>query len=160
MFNYRKADSDDIDILTQMRVLMICDGTNLTEEYKERLRNNTKQYMMSGFKDKSVAAWVAELNGEIIAMSVLTLYVLPPNDWCPDGKTAYIGNLYTLPDFRRQGIATKLFSLTVEEAKRIGCERIQLHATDMGRPIYEKYGFEDSMASMAYYPFGIGDIMH
>ncbi len=154
MIHYRKADREDIHILARMRVSMLCEETALTEEYKEELRNNSKQYMIRGLKDSSFMALVAESDGKIVAMSGLTLYILPPNDWCPNGKTAYIGNLFTLPDYRRQGIAAKLFSLMVEEAKNLGCERIQLHATDRGRPIYEKYGFEDSPDSMAYYPFG------
>lgn len=40
-------------------------------------------------------------------------------------------NLYTAPEYRRQGIM-----------------QIALEATDMGRPLYEKYGFvkmEDEM---------------
>ncbi|MGB8451908.1 MAG: GNAT family N-acetyltransferase [Anaerocolumna sp.] len=154
MFNYRMADLEDTDILAHLRVLMLSDGIDLTEEYKDRLLSNTKQYMKNGFMDKSYEVLVAEFNGEIIAMSGLTFYILPPNEWCPGGKTAYIGGIYTMPVFRRQGIASELLSRSVEEAKRLGCERIQLHTTDMGRPIYEKYGFEDSLSSMAYFPFG------
>jgi GNAT superfamily N-acetyltransferase len=160
MISYRNANIDDIDILTQMRVSMLCDGTDYADEFKEKLQNNTKQYMINGFRDKNFFAWVADLNGEIIAMSGLTLYVLPPNDWCPSGKSAYIGNMYTLPDFRGQGIGSKLLILAMEAAKEMGSERILLNATDMGRPIYEKYGFENSTTAMAHYPFGICNIMH
>jgi ribosomal protein S18 acetylase RimI-like enzyme len=68
-------------------------------------------------------------------------------------KTAYIGSIYTKPNYRRQGIAAKLLDITVEEAKKSECERLQLHTTDMGNPIYENCGFEYSASSMAYYPF-------
>lgn len=47
-----------------------------------------------------------------------------------------------------------LLSLTVEEAKKAGCERVQLHTTDMGKLLYEKYGFEYSVSAMVYFPFG------
>ncbi|QHQ61890.1 GNAT family N-acetyltransferase [Anaerocolumna sedimenticola] len=154
MICYRIADMDDIDMLTGLRLSMLNADGDLTAENIEKLGINTKQYMINGYKEKSYMVLVAEINREIIAMSGVTFYTLPPNDWCPNGKTAYIGNIYTLPEYRRNGIASKLLSLTVDEAKKTGCERIQLHGTDMGRPIYEKYGFEDSITSMAYYPFG------
>ena len=160
MFHYRKANINDIDILTRMRISMLCEETDFTDEFKEILRMNTEKYIAQGLQDTSFIAWVAVSGEEIIAMSGLTIYTLPPNDWCPTGKTAYIGNMYTLPDFRKQGIASKLFSIIIEEVKGMGCERIILNATDSGRPIYEKFGFENYASAMAYYPFGICDIKH
>lgn len=155
MFEYRKANVTDIDVLSQMRVSMLCDGKEYTDEFKFKLYNNIKSYILGGFKDKSFIAWVAAQNNEVIAMGGLAYYVLPPNDWCPSGRTAYIGNMYTIPDYRRKGIATKLLSLLVDEAKENCSERILLDATDMGKPLYEKYGFVNSNTAMAFYPFGI-----
>ncbi len=155
MFEYRKANVTDIDVLSQMRVSMLCDGKEYTDEFKFKLYNNIKSYILGGFKDKSFIAWVAVQNNEVIAMGGLAYYVLPPNDWCPSGRTAYIGNMYTIPDYRRKGIATKLLSLLVDEAKENCSERILLDATDMGKPLYEKYGFVNSNTAMAFYPFGI-----
>lgn len=154
MLHYRKAAPEDIDTLTGLRVLMLSESTGLTESYREILAENTRQYLTEGLKSRTYAAFVAVKNDRIVAMSGLTFYTLPPNEWCPGGKTAYIGGLYTLLEYRRQGIAARLLSLTVEEAKKTGCERVQLHTTDMGRPMYEKYGFEYSPSSMAYFPFG------
>lgn len=50
-------------------------------------------------------------------------------------------NMYTKPKFRRQGIAYKTLDLLVKAAKSRGITVISLEATDMGRPLYEKYGF-------------------
>jgi ribosomal protein S18 acetylase RimI-like enzyme len=59
----------------------------------------------------------------------------------PTGRKAYIMNMYTKPEYRRNGIAYKTLDLLIEEAKRKGITAISLEATDMGRPLYEKYGF-------------------
>ncbi|WP_165908072.1 GNAT family N-acetyltransferase [Hydrogenispora ethanolica] len=155
LFEYRKATMDEIDVLAQMRVSMLCEGTDYNDEFRCKLYNNTKSFISGGFEGKTFITWVATQNQEIIAMGGLTYYLLPPNDWCPGGKTAYIGNMYTKPAHRRNGIATKLFSLLMDEAKENSCERILLDATCMGRPLYEKYGFKNSNTAMAYYPFGI-----
>lgn len=50
-------------------------------------------------------------------------------------------NMYTKPEYRRKGIALKTLELLVTEAKEKGVFAISLEATDMGRPLYEKYDF-------------------
>lgn len=155
MMKYRKADLFDVETLTQMRIAMLCDETNYSQEFRGLIQNNTKQYIANGFNDKSFVSWVAVQDDMIVAMSGINFFVLPPNDWCPTGKTAYIGNLYTLPNFRKQGIATHLLALIIDEAKSRNCERILLNTTDMGRVLYEKLGFDLSPTAMALYPFGI-----
>ena len=160
MIVYRKANIGDIDALTGMRLAMLFDGTDRCEELKEAVGRNSKEYMVDGMQSKSFIAWVAASDDELVGMVGLALFRLPPNDWCPNGKTAYIGNMFTMPAFRGKGIASKLLSLIVDEAKSYGCERILLNTTDMGRTLYENYGFENAPTAMAYYPFGIRNSDH
>ncbi len=49
-------------------------------------------------------------------------------------------NMYTAPEYRRQGIAFHTLDLLVKY-KEQGVLQITLEATDMGLPLYEKYGF-------------------
>ena len=65
-----------------------------------------------------------------------------------DIKKAYIMNMYTAPEYRRQGIAIHTLDLLVKDVKEQGVLQIALEATYMGRPLYERYGFakmEDEM---------------
>lgn len=66
----------------------------------------------------------------------------------PSGKKAYIMNMYTDIKYRRNGIALKLLDMLVEAAKNKGITAISLEATDMGRPLYEKYGFTKMNSEM------------
>ncbi|MCI9422369.1 MAG: GNAT family N-acetyltransferase [Dorea sp.] len=50
-------------------------------------------------------------------------------------------NMYTKPEYRRKGIAIKILDILVKESNNKGITAISLEATDMGRPLYEKYGF-------------------
>lgn len=50
-------------------------------------------------------------------------------------------NMYTAPEYRRQGIAFHTLDLLVKDAKEQGVLQIASEATDMGRPLYERYGF-------------------
>lgn len=49
--------------------------------------------------------------------------------------------MYTNPEYRRKGIAYKTLDLLVRDTKSKGISSISLEATDMRRPLYEKYGF-------------------
>ena len=60
-------------------------------------------------------------------------------------------NIFTFPEYRGQGIGTKLFEMIVEEAKIRGCKKITLNATDAGRPLYMKYGFTDVIGDMVFH---------
>ena len=53
----------------------------------------------------------------------------------PTGRKAYLMNLYTAPQYRRQGIATRILTRLVEDAHRRGVTAISLEATAMGRPV-------------------------
>ena len=66
----------------------------------------------------------------------------------PTGWKAYIMNMYTNPAYRRRGIAYHMLELLVQEAGKRKVSFISLEATQMGRPLYERYGFvkmEDEM---------------
>lgn len=66
----------------------------------------------------------------------------------PSGYKAYIMNMYTNPAYRRRGIAYKILDLLVNEARNRNISCISLEATDMGRPLYEKYGFKKMNSEM------------
>lgn len=50
-------------------------------------------------------------------------------------------NMYTNPKYRRKGIAYQTLDMLIKDSKSKGISAISLEATDMGQPLYEKYGF-------------------
>jgi GNAT superfamily N-acetyltransferase len=71
-----------------------------------------------------------------------------PGPLALDGRKAVIANMYTLPEYRKKGIATELMRLQIEEAKMRGVKIINLSATADGRKVYEKLGFENDENEM------------
>lgn len=152
MTEYRKAITDDINNLLKVRIDFLFEANNIrTIEEKELMLKTNKEFLIASLIDGSFVEWIAVVDNEIVATSSVSFYKLPPLTIRPTGKVAYIGNMFTYPKYRKQGIATKLFALSVEEAKKNGCRQILLNATDMGRPIYEKYGFKGSTDDMVYF---------
>jgi GNAT superfamily N-acetyltransferase len=59
-----------------------------------------------------------------------------------DPRRAYIANVYTSSDYRRNGIARRIMQAIVDWCRAEGFKRVALHASPFGRPLYESLGFE------------------
>ena len=57
-------------------------------------------------------------------------------------------NVYTHPDFRRQGIGRTMVSMLIDESRDRGITEISLDATEAGRPLYRALGFRNSNECM------------
>ncbi len=61
----------------------------------------------------------------------------------PVAGTIYVALVATHPDFQRQGYAEAIFRHAVAAGRRLhGNLPLTLHATEAGRPVYEKLGFK------------------
>lgn len=60
-------------------------------------------------------------------------------------------NMYTKPKWRRKGIGSALLEKLLKESKKRGINEITLHATPIGRSLYEKYGFKPNHHYMNLY---------
>jgi ribosomal protein S18 acetylase RimI-like enzyme len=57
-------------------------------------------------------------------------------------KIGYIWGVYVEPDYRHQGIGRSLTQMNLDYLKTIGCTRAVLHASPLGRSVYEQLGFQ------------------
>ncbi len=53
----------------------------------------------------------------------------------------YLMSMYTVPSFRGRGVATRIVRASLDWAREHGYRRFTLHASDMGRSVYERLGF-------------------
>lgn len=108
----------------------------------ERIRSKCHQYTKK--QPQKIFTHIAYLvlDGETFAgAGGVSFFEVMPTFHNPTGKKAYIMNMYTKPEYRRQGIAYQTLDLLVTEAKAREITEISLEATQMGRGLYEKYGF-------------------
>ena len=88
--------------------------------------------------------FVAVFNSKIIAMSGAILKSDIPYRYFKVPFYGFIVDVYTDPKHRETGLATRLTKEVVGWLKSKGVTRIRLLASEAGRPIYEKLGFESS----------------
>jgi GNAT superfamily N-acetyltransferase len=85
---------------------------------------------------------MAEDAGAIVGGIGLILLDFPPHFLHPaSGLRGYILNVYVEPSHRGQGLAKELVVRGEEEFRRRGVVFEVLHASAMGRPVYESLGW-------------------
>ncbi len=141
MLNYRKATLGDMNELIELRKRQLVDeGIKPSIEIDEELNN----FFVNKLSDGSLIQWLVEENEEIIACGAVILYEFPPTYTNKSGKKAYITNMYTKENYRGQGIATSILKRLVAEVETLGVSKIWLGASKMGRPVYKKFGFQET----------------
>ena len=152
MITYRKAVLTDSKKLAEIRSFFLKEMKNeISEEDRIVFEQANLEYFIKTLCDNTFISWIALDNEVIIATSGLSFSVVPPFPNVLDGKVAYIMNMYTFPNYRNRGIGTELFKMIVDEAKQLGYKKITLNASDIGRPLYEKYGFKDVHNGMEFF---------
>ena len=152
MIEYRKATIDDAEELALIRGIFLAESNNesSTVRIKEMEQKNL-EYFKNGLKNEEFIAWIAVDDNRIIATSGISFSNVPPSLTVPDGRVAYIMNMYTRPEYRNQGIGSHLFKTVANEAISRNYKKLTLFATKAGRPLYEKYGFEEAKGNMVFY---------
>ena len=139
---YKRAALEDIALLTETRVTVLRAANRLPEDADmEEVRRQSERYYRRALADGSHAAWLVLDGGRFVGAGGVSFYQIMPTCHNPTGTRAYVMNVYTAPAYRRRGIAYRTLDLLVREARARGVTAISLEATDMGRPLYEKYGF-------------------
>jgi ribosomal protein S18 acetylase RimI-like enzyme len=59
----------------------------------------------------------------------------------PTGSYAYVSSVSTDRAWRGRGMARAVVSLLLDELRRRGVRRVELHATPDGEPLYRSFGF-------------------
>ena len=76
--------------------------------------------------------FVADVEGEVVGTGVATV----------NGPVAWVGTIWVSRDHRRRGLGSALTDAVVDVATAQGAKTLLLVATDRGRPLYERSGFE------------------
>lgn len=139
---YKKATIADLDLLTKTRIEVLRAANNLSADTDmSEVQKQSYEYYQKALKDETHIAYLVFDEERFVGAGGVSFYQVMPTYHNPSGCKAYIMNMYTHPDYRRRKIAYKMLDMLVSEAKNKNITAISLEATEMGRPLYEKYGF-------------------
>ena len=139
---FRKATVDDIDLLTKTRIEVLRAANRLpVDTDMGDVEKQSRLYYEKALRDGTHTACLVFDRDQWVGAGGISYYQVMPTYHNPSGNKAYIMNMYTHPEYRRQGIAFRMLDLLVGDARSKQIAFISLEATAMGRPLYEKYGF-------------------
>ena len=79
-----------------------------------------ESYYKPALENGGHIAYLVYDNETFIRAGVVSFYQVMPTYHNPTGKKAYIMNMYTAPEYRKQGIAIHTLDLLVKEAREQG----------------------------------------
>ena len=112
---------------------------NLSDiEFVEKLRtlagwNQTQKDLQCLIEYEPSGCFLAEWDGEPVGTATTTCY---------GTDIAWIGMILVQPEFRRRGIGTQLMQTCLDYLNRRQLRCIKLDASQDGRPVYERLGFQ------------------
>ena len=141
-FEYKRVTVANIDELVRTRIIVLRAANKLSDNVDMSVvEQESFAYYKRALETGEHIAYLVYDNGTFVGAGGVSFYQVMPTYHNSTGKKAYIMNMYTVPEYRRQGIASYTLDLLVRDAREQGVSQIALEATDMGRPLYERYGF-------------------
>ena len=115
---YKKAGFEDLELLVKTRteVLKAANGLDDSVDMTE-VERESRSYYEQALENGSHTAYLVFDGSVFIGAGGISYYTIMPTYHNPTGKKAYIMNMYTKPEYRRMGIASKTLDLLPESVK-------------------------------------------
>ncbi len=139
--NIRHATIEDMDSLLQLRFAFLEEFRNVSQKTEEKLKPALEDFFTANLGGENFAALMGFIGDKPICTAFFTVAAMPPNDQYPNGRVAYVSNVYTVPEYRKKGYARHLMEKLVQTAYEMDVTAINLNASTAGRPLYEKLDF-------------------
>jgi GNAT superfamily N-acetyltransferase len=140
----RRVGPADVADWARLRVaLMVSEGlTTPGTEAAGALEASIATWLGERLDSPSFGAFVALVDGRVVGSGGISVYDNPPGPGLAT-REAYVMSMFTEPDARGRGIARAVLAALLDFARAAGgVDRVWLRASDVGRPVYERSGFE------------------
>jgi GNAT superfamily N-acetyltransferase len=140
----RPATLDDLPHILHFRRGMLSDMGSTAEEALDRMQAAATDFLRDGFADGTCHVWLAEQDAVPVGCGLLHIVPWIPSTLDSSARRVWVHNVYTLPEYRRRGIAGEIMRAMIAWCRAEGFQSVSLHASEYGRSIYESLGFRAS----------------
>jgi len=143
MIRIFKAKEQNLQDMLDIRMEMLRESDN-NYNFTESFIKSTEDF----FKTADHSTMLAYDDENIIGCATMCYFNALPTSSCQTNKRCHLMNLYTKKDFRKQGIASTMLYMLIDEAKENGISEILLNNDGHGIGLFKKYGFVNSNNTM------------
>lgn len=141
---FRKAELNDVEIFIEYRIVFLNEIHKPISCDKETiLRKKLRDYFNKTVKNGTFITLIAEYEEKPVGIGSMVLREQPGNFDIPNGKVGHILNMYTIPEFRKNGICSEILKRLIKEGEKFNLSKIDLLATEQGENLYRKFGFKE-----------------
>ncbi|MBR5371920.1 MAG: GNAT family N-acetyltransferase [Oscillospiraceae bacterium] len=139
---FRFADQQDIPELCRMRLAYFEDDFGaLPEQLLTEINAQLPAYFAEHLGKDCIAPVASLPDGTLCACALLCVETKPANPFFPNGKSGTVLGVFTMPESRHKGYASKVMQMLIDWAKANDLSIVRLSATAEGKCVYEKLGF-------------------
>ena len=134
----------DLDVVCRQRVDMFLEANRPPEAVKA-MKVPFRNWLQPKLEDGSYLGWAVEREDRVIGGAGLMVLDWPPHPLHPtNARRGYLLNVWVDTEHRGKGLAKRLVLATYEGARELGIEYLVLHASKLGRPVYEGLGWRET----------------
>jgi len=138
--NYQLAEHDDIPAIINMKQAMFKEAGIAMGASSEQLSRIYHNY----YDEKKAFHYILTVDELPIAMAGGFLKTDFPYCLYPNPRYGFVGDVFVMPEYRRQGHARILSNKVIQHLKQQRVDTIRLLASGAAKPLYQQLGFEDS----------------
>lgn len=143
---YRFADTNDIDLLVQLRLDFL--EMDKEDEQYDVIKENCYSYFHNALSEGLSDVILAEDKEMVAGTAIIFYYQSVPSAFNMAGRNAYVTSVYVNEEYRRKGIATTMLTQLIDIANKKGYPIIMLNASEIGKTLYKKLGFTEIQNGM------------
>lgn len=139
-----QAGIESLEMLMEWRMEVLRHVFALPEDASiEELEKANLSYYRQQIPQGGHVACFARVDGETVGCGGVCIYEEMPSPDNPNGRCAYLMNIYCREPYRHQGVGRVIVRWLVGQALDRGIKKIYLETTDSGRSLYRSVGFQE-----------------
>jgi GNAT superfamily N-acetyltransferase len=144
MAEIRMANVGDAGVITEHRHWMFEDNGYGAEGTLPKMDAAFEPWVTERLQDGRYVGLLLEEDERVVAGAGIFFMEFPPHWMDARAMRAYVLNVYVAPEGRGKGYAKRLMAEVMKVCETRGAGVVTLHASPMGRRIYEGMGFSET----------------
>lgn len=147
----KRVGISELEELMKWREIVLREVFSISPSKKmDELLEANRNYYRRSLENSTHIACFAYNGKQIVGCGGVCLYQEMPSPDNPNGKCAYLMNIYTIPQMREHGIGKAVVEWLIKEAKCCGTNKIYLETSKKAYYLYKKIGFDDIKGYLKY----------